>query len=59
MDTPADIIRKLDKNDQELVNKILGVEKKKMHIQKLNSRDEKEIVASIVKLIDGVVVNVN
>lgn len=61
MDTPNQIIQKLSKEDQKLLNKILAVEKKSLHIQKINSnsRDEKEIVKEIVNAIDGVITDAN
>jgi len=61
VDTPNQIIQKLSKEDQKLLNKILAVEKKSLHIQKINSnsRDEKEIVKEIVNAIDGVITDAN
>ena len=61
MDTPNQIIQTLSKEDQKLLNKILAVEKKSLHIQKINSnsRDEKEIVKEIVNAIDGVITDAN
>jgi hypothetical protein len=61
VDTPNQIIQKLSKEDQKLLNKILAVEKKSLHVQKINanSRDEKEIVKEIVNAIDGVLTDAN
>ena len=51
---PGEIIGSLSKEDQELLNDVLSVEKRRLHITeiKANSRDEKEIVSEIVKIID-------
>jgi len=61
LDSPADIIKKLNKKDQELLNRILQAEKQKLHVQnvKPGSRDEKDLVAAITKLIDEVVTDAN
>lgn len=61
MKTPSQIINKLDKRDQDLLNSILSVEKSKMHVQniKTNSRDEKDLVKAIVKIIDEAVTDAN
>ena len=61
MNTPNQIIQKLSKEDQTLLNKILAIEKKSLHIQKINanSRDEKEIVKEIVDAINGVLTDAN
>ena len=61
MNTPNQIIQKLSKEDQKLLNKILAIEKKSLHIQKINanSRDEKEIVKEIVDAINGVLTDAN
>ena len=59
MESPDQIMKKLDEGDRGILNKILIVERGKMHVQniKANSRDEKEIVKDIVKIIDEAVKN--
>ena len=54
MEPPNQIIGSLDKRDQDLLNGILAVEKKRLHILKIkpNSRDEKEIVSDLIRIID-------
>lgn len=54
MKNPTEIIRGLVAHDQSLLNKILGTEKRRLHIQKIknNSREEREIVDEIVKIIN-------
>jgi len=54
---PGDIVNSLSKEDQSLLNKVLDVEKRYLHIQEIkkNSRNEKEIVSEIVAVIDKVV----
>ena len=54
---PGDIIKSLSPEDQQLLNKILGTEKKHLHIEeiKTNSRVEKDIVLEITKFIDEAV----
>jgi hypothetical protein len=61
MDTPNQIIGKLSEEDQGLLNSVLAIEKKRLHIQtiKTNSREEKEIVKEIVGAIDGAVTDVD
>lgn len=61
MDTPNQIIKKLDQKDRKILNSILSVEKKKMHIQniKKNSSDEKSLVTAIVKIVDEAITNVD
>ena len=51
---PGDIVSKLTKNDQKLLNDILGVEKRRLHIQEIknNSKTEKEILTEITAIID-------
>ena len=51
---PNEIINSLSEEDQHLLNEVLGVEKRHLHIQEIkkNSRSEKEIVLEIVKIID-------
>lgn len=58
---PNQIIGGLDGEDQGLLKGILSIEKKRLHIQKIkiNSRDEKEIVKEIIKIIDEVVIDDN
>jgi len=54
---PGEIIKALAKEDQQLLNKVLGAEKKHLHIEEIknNSRVEKDIVAEITKFIDEAV----
>lgn len=56
---PNDIIGALSDEDQKLLNSILIIEKRRLHIEniKSNSRDEKEIVKEIVDAIDKAVGN--
>lgn len=58
---PNDIIGSLSKDDQKLLNSILSIEKKRLHIREIksNTRNEKEIVAEIVATIDKAVENEN
>lgn len=54
---PNEIIGALSIDDQKLLNDILGVEKRRLHILdiKRNSRNEKEIVSEVVAIIDKAV----
>lgn len=54
---PSDIISSLTRDDQKLLNDVLSVEKRRLHIPEIksNSRDEKEIVSEIKVLIDKAV----
>lgn len=58
---PNQIIDSLDKKDQALLNEILTIEKRKLHILQIksNSKDEKNIVSDIVRAIDKAVKNDN
>lgn len=58
---PSEIIASLSKEDQELLNAILKIEKSRLHIEKIKpgTRDEREIVKEIVDIIDKAVSNVN
>lgn len=54
---PSEIISSLSDEDQKILNAILKIEKRRLHIDKIksNSRDEKEIVKEIVEMVDKVV----
>jgi len=54
---PDEVLKKLSTEDQKLLNDILGVEKRYLHIQdiKSNSREEKEVVNELVKIINKAV----
>lgn len=58
---PNDIIGSLSKDDQKLLNSILSIEKKRLHIREIksNTRNEKEIVSEIVAAVDKAVENEN
>lgn len=51
---PNEIIGSLTKNDQKLLNDVLGVEKRRLHIQEIkrNTRIEKEIVSDIISIVN-------
>ncbi len=54
---PSEIISSLADDDRKLLNGILGIEKRRLHIQeiKANQRNEKEIVSEIIAVINEVV----
>ena len=54
---PGDIVKSLSKDDEALLGEVLRVEKRNLHIQEIkkNSRNEKEIVAEIVAIINKAV----
>jgi hypothetical protein len=58
---PSQIIESLSKEEQSLLNKVLSIEKAQLHIPIIrpNSREEKEIVASLMRLIDEEVKDAN
>ena len=58
---PNDIIGSLSKDDQKLLNSILSIEKRRLHIREIksNTRNEKEIVSEIVAAVDKAVENEN
>ena len=58
---PNDIIGSLSKDDQKLLNSILSIEKKRLHIREIksNTRNEKEIVSEIIAAVDKAVENEN
>jgi len=54
MKNPTEIISELVAQDQSLLNKVLNIEKRRLHIQKIknNSREERELVDEIVQIIN-------
>ncbi len=54
---PGEIIKTLSTGDQQLLNKILGIEKQHLHVEEIkkNSRVEKDVVLEIIKCIDEAV----
>lgn len=58
---PNEIIGSLLEEDQKLLNGILSIEKRRLHIREIknNTRNEKEIVSEIVAAIDKAVEDEN
>ncbi|TRX56691.1 hypothetical protein [Thalassomonas sp. M1454] len=53
--TPKQIISEsLNVSEQRILNAVLSIEKRKLHVKeiKANSRDEREILDSIMKIVD-------
>ena len=58
---PNQIIGSLSKEDQQLINNVLAIEKRRLHIREIkkNTRNEKEIVSEIIDVINRAVENDN
>ena len=56
---PNEVLNELSKEDRNLLSDILGVEKRYLHIQEIknNSREEKEVVSELEKIINKAVPN--
>lgn len=56
---PDEVLKELSPLDQKLLNDILGVEKRYLHIQEIknNSREEKEVVSDLEKIINKALPN--
>ena len=54
---PNEVIELLTGDDKKLLNEVLAIEKKRLHIREIknNTRNEKEIVSEIVSLINKAV----
>jgi len=54
---PNDIIQSLSKSEQRVLNAVLEIEKRNLHIDEIkrNSRTEKEIISNIINVINKAV----
>lgn len=56
MKSPNEIIKSLDQKDRETLNRLLSLEKSKLHIEELTAADNRRIVDELKKIIDGAVI---
>lgn len=58
---PKEIFGSLSKDNQKLLNDVLGVEKRRLHILEIkqNTKNEKEIISEILAIIDRTVTDDN